>query len=63
MTEVFAIFTTLPGCAPVLFGLYATEAIAAADAAGLREQLLFGHEAPGERLYAEVSVTYVPIRG
>ena len=62
MTEVFAIFTTLPGCAPALFGLYATEAIAAADAAALREQLL-GPEAPGERLYAEVTVTYVPIRG
>ena len=62
MQEVFAVFTTLPGAMPVLFGLYATEARAMADAAALREQLL-GPEAPGERLYAEVTVTYVPIRG
>jgi hypothetical protein len=62
MTEVFAIFTTLPGASPELFGLYSTEARAMADAAALREHLL-GPEAPGEHLYAEVSVTYVPIRG
>jgi len=62
MSEAFAIVTTLPGCTPALFGLYATEARAVADAAALREQLL-GPEAPGERLYTEVAVTYVPIRG
>jgi len=62
MTEVFAIFTTLPGASPELFGLYATEARAMADAAALRLQQL-GPEAPGEHLYAEVAVTYVPIRG
>ena len=61
MQEVFVIFTTLPGATPELFGLYATEARAMADAAALREQLL-GPEAP-ERLYADVTVTYVPIRG
>ena len=62
MTEVFAIFTTLPGASPVLFGLYATEQKAKADAQALRLQQL-GPEAPGEHLYAEVAVTYVPIRG
>ena len=62
MKEVFAIFTTLPGATPELFGLYATKPKALADAAALREQLL-GPAVPGEHLYAEVSVTYVPIRG
>jgi hypothetical protein len=66
MTEVYAIFTTGNDYydAQELFGLYASAEKAEAEAAVLRERLEDEDCAsyPGERLYAQVTVAYVPIR-
>lgn len=66
MTETYAIFTTGNDYydRPELFGLYASAEKAEAEAAVLREQLEDDRAAsyPGERLYASVTVAYVPIR-
>ena len=66
MTEAYAIFTTGTDYydRPELFALYSTAEKAEADAAALRERLEDEHCAtyPGERLYAQVTVAYVPIR-
>jgi hypothetical protein len=66
MTETYAIFTTGNDYydRPELFGLYASAEKAEAEAAVLRERLEDEDCAtyPDERLYAEVTVAYVPIR-
>ena len=66
MTEAYAIFTTGNDYydRPELFALYASDEKAEAAAALLRERLEDDDCAsyPGERLYAQVSVAYVPIR-
>lgn len=66
MTEAYAIFTTGTDYydRPELFGLYASAEKAEAEAAVLRERLEDEDcaEFEGQRLYAQVSVSYVPIR-
>jgi hypothetical protein len=66
MTEAYAVFTTGTDYydRPELFGLYASEQKAEADAARLRERLEDENCSAfyGEPLYSEVSVAYVPIR-
>lgn len=66
MTEAYAIFTTGTDYydRPELFGLYASAEKAEAEAAVLRERLEDEDcaEYEGQRLYDQVTVTYVPIR-
>ena len=66
MTEAYAILTTGNDYydQSQLFGLYASEEKAEAEAAVLRERLEDERAAsyPGERLYAQVTVAAVPIR-
>lgn len=66
MTEAYAIFTTGTDYydRSELFGLYASAEKAEAEAAVLRERLEDADcaEFEGQRLYASVTVAYVPIR-
>lgn len=66
MSEVFAVFTTGTAAAdrPALFGLWASSGEAEAAAAALRLHLQDESCAayPGEPLYSQVSVSYVPVR-